>query len=178
MENTPYATRFLSATFVAFLIVSFAAASARAQSCNPAVVSLIVRDAKGEVLTESDLKLIASTMPKDIGDATIWVGEVSIADDNKSFYWPESTDWPKGKKLPSLNFSNERTCTMHLTEATLEFKGQKMRLVFNINIERATKDRRPVIDAPKFQNGNFQLDLTNWSHAEHELIKATYWKKL
>jgi hypothetical protein len=177
MQNLLDASRFLSASFIVILVTFIAAVTAQAQSCNPAVVSLVVRDAKGEVLSEADLKSVAATLPKEIGDADLSVGEVSIAPDNKTFYWPESTDWPKGQKMPALEFANASTCTMELTEATLNHKGQTMRLIFNIKIERATADRRPVIEAPKFQNGTFQLDLTTWSHARNELIPATFWKK-
>jgi hypothetical protein len=164
--------------FATILILSSLVTTTRAQYCNPAVVSLIVRDSKGEVLTEADLKSIAAALPKEIGDATVWVGDVSFAADNETFYWPESGEADKGRKVPALMFSNVATCTMKLSEATLEYKGEKMRLVFNIEISRATQDRRPAIDAPKFQNAAFQLDLTTWSHARDKLIPASNWKPL
>jgi len=67
------------------------------QSCNPAVVNYIVRDEGGKVLSEAELKSIYEQLPKSIGDAHTDVGEVSFADDGKSFYWPESVDWKKVK---------------------------------------------------------------------------------
>jgi hypothetical protein len=67
---------------------------------------------------------------------------------------------------------------MHLTEATLERNGMKMHLIFNIDIARDTRDRRPVIDGPSFQNGSFQLDLKDWSHEPEKMIPASRWKRL
>jgi hypothetical protein len=150
-----------------------------AQYCNPASVSLVLHNQAGEILTEADVKNVASKLPKDIGDANIWVGEAWIAPDNKTFYWEEdSEERAKAKKLPALNFSNSGTCTMHLTEATLDYNGLKLHLVFNIDIARDTKDRRPVIIAPRFQTGTFRLDLTGWSHDPKTLIPATRWKRV
>src|SRR5215510_13769512 len=81
------------------LLASYAPGHASlAQSCNPAVVNYIVRDERGKVLSVAELKSINDQLPKSIGDARIDVGEVSFADDGKSFYWPESVDWEKGKK--------------------------------------------------------------------------------
>jgi hypothetical protein len=150
----------------------------RAQSCNPAVVNYIVRDEGGKVLSVAELKSVYEQLPKSIGDARLDVGEVSFADDGKSFYWPESVDWEKGKKAPSLQFANAETCTMHLTEATLTYHNKRMRLIFNIDIARKQPDRRPVIDSPPFQEGIFELDLSGWSHGEDKVIPAERWKKV
>jgi hypothetical protein len=150
----------------------------RAQSCNPAVVNYIVRDEGGKVLSAAELKSIYEQLPKSIGDARLDVGEVSFAADGKSFYWPESVDWEKGKKAPSLQFANAETCTMRLTEATLTHHNKRMRLIFNIDIARKQPDRRPVIDSLPFQEGVFELDLSGWSHSEDKVIPAERWKKV
>jgi hypothetical protein len=164
-------------TICAPLLLLLIATTAQAQYCNPASVALILRDSKGTVLTETDVKSVAAALPKEIGDATIWVGEVSFAPDNTTVYSDTSTDFEKGRKVPALMFSNAATCTMKLTEATLEHKGQKMHLIFNIDISRETRDRHPAVDAPKFQNGTFRLDLSHWSHPEDKLIPAINWKR-
>jgi hypothetical protein len=150
----------------------------RAQSCNPAVVNYIVRDEGGKVLSAAELKSVYEQLPKSIGDARMDIGEVSFADDGKSFYWPESVDWEKGKKAPSLQFANAETCTMRLTEATLTYNNKRMRLIFNIDIARKQPDRRPVIDSAPFQEGIFELDLSGWSHDVDKVIPAERWKKV
>jgi len=149
-----------------------------AQSCNPAVVNYIIRDESGKVLSEAELKSVYEQLPESIGDAHTYPGEVSFADDGKSFYRPESLDWKRGKKVPSLEFANAGTCTMHLTEATLTYRHKRMRLIFNIDITRTQHDRRPVIDSLPFQEGTFELDLSGWSHDGDKLIPAERWKKV
>jgi hypothetical protein len=149
-----------------------------AQSCNPAVVNYIVRDENGKVLSEAELKSVYEQLPKSIGDAHTYLGEVSFADDGQSFYWPESLDWKRGKKVPSLGFANAETCTMHLTEAALTYDNKRMRLIFNISITRTQPDRRPVIDSLPFQEGTFELDLSGWSHDGEKMIPAERWKKV
>ena len=149
---------------------------ARAQSCNPAVVSYIVRDEKGNVLTETQLKEVYEQLPKAIGDAHTFLGEVSFAADGKSFYRPESVEFEKGKKVPALEFINSETCTMQLSEVTLTYHQKKMRLIFNIGIERSQADRRPVVDSPKFQEGAFELNLSGWPGEGDRMIPATRWK--
>ncbi|HXG67916.1 MAG TPA: hypothetical protein VNO70_22645 [Blastocatellia bacterium] len=57
------------------------------QFCNPAVVSYIVRDESGNVLSEAELRSIRERLPKSIAAAQLSVGEVSFADDGKSFYY-------------------------------------------------------------------------------------------
>jgi hypothetical protein len=148
-----------------------------AQSCNPASVAVLLRDSNGTALSEADVKTVAAALPKEIGDAGVWVGNTSLAADQKSYYWEEQTDFEKGKKMPALMFSNAGTCTMHLNEVRVDYQGMQMTLVFNINIERSTRDRRPLIYAPPFQNGTFELDLTNWTHDPHTIITEKYWRR-
>lgn len=149
-----------------------------AQYCNPAVVSYIVRDEKGKVLTETELKSVHEQLPKLIGDAQTHLGDISFADDGKSYYWRDSVDWPKGEKVPSLEFINNGTCTMHLSEAVLTYHNKNMRLIFNIEITREQHDRRPVIDSLPFQEGTFALDLNGWSHDANKVIPPERWKKV
>ena len=151
---------------------------AYAQSCNPAVVDYILRDEKGKVLTETELKTVYEQLPKAIGDASLNVGQVSFAADGKTFYWPEFVDWPRGIKQPALEFANAATCTMHLTEVTLTYHGKRMRLIFDLDIGRAQPDRRPVIDSLPFQEGSFALDLNGWSRDLNKQIPANRWHKI
>ena len=151
---------------------------AYAQSCNPAVVNYILRDENGKVLTETETKTIYEQLPKAIGDARLYLGQVSFAEDERTFYWPESVDWQKGRKLPSLEFANSETCTMQLAEVALTYHGKKMRLVFDINIDRSQPDRRLVVDSLPFQEGTFGLDLTGWPGARDQIIPAERWKKV
>jgi hypothetical protein len=152
--------------------------SAQAQSCNPAVVNYIVRDAKGVVVTGEELKSVHQQLPETIGNAQTSVGEVSFATDGVTFYWPESVEYPKGKKVPALEFANARTCTLTLGQVDLSYRGKQMHLLFNIDIARSQDDRRPVIDSLPFREGTYRLDLTGWPHSSEKLIPATRWKKV
>lgn len=160
---------------IALLLLT--AAAANAQSCNPAVVSYIVRDEKGSVIGGEELKTLQQQLPKTVGNADTAVGEVSLAADEVTFYWPESVDFDKGKKIPALEFANAKTCTLDFPAVDLTYHGKKMHLIFNINIERSQRDRRPVIDSLPFAEGTFALDLTSWSHDGDKLIPAKFWKQ-
>ena len=157
-----------------FLLTS---ASAKAQSCNPAAVNYIVRDEKGSVIGGEELKALHQQLPKTVGNADTFVGEVSFAGDQVTFYWPESVDFDKGNKTPALEFANAKTCTLDFPSVDLTYHGKKMRLIFNLTIDRSQRDRRPVIDSLPFQEGTFVLDLTSWSRTENKMIPATLWKK-
>jgi hypothetical protein len=43
----------------------------------------------------AELKPVYEQLPKSIGDARTFLGEVSFAQDGRSFYRPESVDWEK-----------------------------------------------------------------------------------
>jgi len=163
---------------LSFLIIFSIGGMRTSQSCNPAVVDYLVRDEKGKPLSEAELKLVAEQLPKTVNDATVSVDQVSFANDMKTFYWPESTDWKNGKKQSAIEFANAGTCTLHLTEVTLAYHGMKMHLIFNLDISRAQRDRRPVLDSLPFQEGTFSLDLSGWSHEPEEMIPANKWKKV
>jgi hypothetical protein len=168
----------LASLFLTVLAACMSAGLTRAQSCNPAVVSLIVRDEKGNVLSEAELKSISKQLPESIGDARVHIGETSFADDGRTFHWPESAEWKNGNRVWSLQFINNETCTMRLTEATLTYHNKVMRLIFKIDIARDQLDRRPVIDSPPFQEGAFELDLNGWSRDKDRMIPAQRWKKI
>jgi len=148
------------------------------QSCNPASVSYMIRDEQGRVLSESEVKSVAEQLPKEIGDAGIWTTEVSLADDGKSYYWPESVDFEKGKKQAALGFANAKTCTMNLTEVTLKYHEKQMRLIFKLDISRTQPDRRMVVDSLPFQEGTFLLDMSARGNETHLIVPAEWWKKL
>jgi len=151
--------------------------SVSAQSCNPAAVNYIVRDEKGNVLSGEELKTIHQQLPETIGNGNTAVSEVSFTSDGVTYYWPESVDWEKGKKVASLEFANAATCTLNLPRVDLEYHGMKMTVIFEISIERHQDDRRLVIDSLPFQSGTFVLDLSGWSHTRDKMIPATRWKK-
>jgi hypothetical protein len=152
------------------------AGTATPQSCNPAVVSYLVRDEQGSPLDETDLKTISGQLPASDEGTRPFVGEVSFANDGRSFYRPESIEAPSGKMVSMLQLINAETCTMHLSEVTLSYHHKTMRLVFNIDIARNQADRRLVIDSLPFQEGSFELSLSGWSHPINEMIPATRWK--
>ena len=156
----------------------FLTTTSYAQSCNPAAVSYLVRDEKGKLVSEEQLKSISEQLPEKIGDAGVSTTVVSFKPDNVFYYWPEDAEADNGSKVAALLFANAATCTMHLGEATLIYQGMKMRLVFNIDIDRTQRDRRQVIDSLSFQNGTFQLDLAGWDHASDKLVPATHWKRI
>ena len=165
---------------MASLILALCASGSltHAQFCNPAVVSYIVHDEDGKRLSQSELKTVYEQLPKSIGDARTFLGEVSFAEDGRSFYRPESVEWEKGKKVPALQFINDETCTMHLTEVTLVYHEKRMRLIFNIDIGRSQSDRRPVIDSPPFEEGTFELDPSGRPPEGDQMIPPTRWKKV
>src|SRR5262249_839750 len=149
-----------------------------AQSCNPAVVSYLARDEQGAILSETELKSVYERLPKTIGDASLNTSQVSFKADNETYYWPESADWDKGNKQPALEFATAAACTMHLTEVTLAYHQKRMRLIFDISIDRNQDARRIVVDSLPFQEGTFRLDLNGWSQERDKLIASARWKKV
>jgi hypothetical protein len=162
---------------IIILLICGSAGLSQAQSCNPAVVSYLVHDERGRLLSESELEAVHKQLPTSIGDADTFLGEISLANDGKSFYRPESVNFDKGKKMPALEFINAKTCTMHLSEVTLVYHEKRMRLIFNIDIARFQSNRRPVIDSLVFQEGTFELDKSRLPEAD-ELVPSTVWKKV
>src|SRR5258708_8967519 len=91
------------------LLLLLVAKPAYSQYCNPAAVSYIGRDEKGEVLSAAAVKSIADQLPKEIGNAGTAASEVSLAADRQTFSWEDTSDWAKGHKFPALAFSNPPT---------------------------------------------------------------------
>jgi len=151
---------------------------AAGQFCSPAVVSYIVRDAKGAVLSEAQLNSVSEQLPKAIGDATVETDQVSFMNDLQTFHWHESVDWESGKKLPALEFVNAKTCNLHLGEVTLTWGGKQMHLVFNLDVGRDQYIHRTVIDSLPFQEGTFALDLSQWSRDLKKMIPSDSWKRI
>ena len=151
---------------------------AAGQFCSPAVVSYIVRDAKGAVLSEAQLNSVSEQLPKAIGDATVETDQVSFMNDLQTFHWHESVDWEGGKKLPALEFVNAGTCNLHLGEVTLTWGGKQMHLVFNLDVGRDQYIHRTVIDSLPFQEGTFALDLSQWSRDLKKMIPSDSWKRI
>lgn len=162
---------------IIILLICGSAILSQAQACNPAVVSYLVHDESGKLLSETELKAVQEQLPKSIGDADTFLGEISLAEDGKSFYRPESVNFDKGKKMPALEFINAKTCTIHLSDVTLVYHEKRMRLIFNIDIARNQSNRRPVIDSLVFQEGTFELDNSALPEAD-ELVPSFSWKKV
>ena len=51
--------------------------SIRAQYCNPATVSYLVRDEKGNILNQADLKSVTDQLPQQVGDGNTSIYDVS-----------------------------------------------------------------------------------------------------
>ena len=74
------------------LVITIAPEVTNAQSCNPAVVSYLVRDEKGVLLNETQLRSVYQQLPKTIGDERVFIDQVSFKNDRETFYRPESAD--------------------------------------------------------------------------------------
>ncbi len=178
-KGVKYMTRtFQKQSFLVLLAIGLASNLTHAQSCNPAVVSYVVRDERGKRLDEATTKAVYERLPKAVGDAKTWLGEISFAADAKTYYWHESVDWSKGKKVPALEFINNETCTLRLPEATLVYRNKTMRLIFNLEINHTQHDRRLVIDSQPFQEGTFALDMRGWISHPNKMIPAHRWKRV
>jgi len=163
-------------TALLFLLTCAWRNPAQAQYCNPALVSYIVRDENGKPLTEEALQSVAEQLPKSIGDAQIYAGEVSLTENGRRFYRQESVDWDKGKKVPALHFINDGNCAMRLGKVTLTYQGKQMRLFFNLSITRTQHDRRWVFDSLPFQEGSFVVDVEGWPWEKNEVVSADRWR--
>lgn len=127
---------------------------------------------------DADLQSVYAHLPKTIGNAKVDISRVSLAKDNKTYYWPESVEFPTGRKIPTITFANAATCTLHLEDVTLQFHDKTMRLIFKIDIARSQEDRRPVVDSLPFKEGTFYLDLAGWTKERDKVIPANRWKKM
>jgi hypothetical protein len=167
---------------VALLIfVAYASTgSIYAQSCHPAAVNYIVRDERGRVLGESELKPVYERMaklPSEVG--SIYVGTAFLATDGKTFYSPYTEERNSGKEVSVIAFGHSGPCQLKFTDATLEYHGKKMRLIFDVDIpskEQPVRDM--VIDSLPFQQGTFKLDLSGLKQEDYRVMAASRWKRV
>ena len=156
--------------FTSTLLILLACASineAFGQSCRPAVLGIVVHDSNGKTLSAEALQAVKIESPE---PPSIW--SVKLAADGTLV--GSSTKETK-TELPALGRSNVATCRLNIGEMTLEYKGNTMRLIFNMEIER----RAYYIDSPKFQRGTFELDKTSLPESgPSRIIPATIWKKI
>jgi hypothetical protein len=142
---------------------------AAAQSCRPAVLDYLVRDAKGKNLTEAELQKVYKTMTP-AADGVTMVG--FAADGTLVGYSAKETR----SKLAAINYANAAECRIKVTEFTIKHAGKTMHLVFDLDIDR----RAYVIDSLPFQNGTFRLDQTGLSDDRYydHIVPAKSWKKI
>jgi hypothetical protein len=178
-----FRTQLSSFPFVVALLIFVACASTGsicAQSCQPAVVSYIIRDESGRVLGKSELNVVyerISKLPTEVG--AVYIGTAFMAKDRKTFYSPYSEERARGEEVPLIAFGHDGPCRLKFSDATLEYHGKKMRLIFDVDIP---SEKQPVhdlvIDSLPFQEGTFKLDLSGLAQQDHRVMAATRWKKV
>jgi len=149
------------------IFVAYPAASeAFGQSCRPAVLGYFVRDAKGNYLTEQELKAISASMPQ------LSVEQVAFAPDGTLVGY--STKKTKLQRA-ALSQANAASCQLKIGEMILRHNGMKMRLIFDLEINR----RDYYFDSLRFQNGTFKLDQeTLPASGSDEVIPSKVWRKI
>ncbi|HEX4950137.1 MAG TPA: hypothetical protein VFZ34_25955 [Blastocatellia bacterium] len=155
---------------------NLSAVASSPQFCNPAVVYYLVRDPDGKPLSTAELKAVSELLPESVGGATPYPGEISFQADGKAYFWREQAEWKHGNKVPALEFANAATCEMSLTEVTLTYHKQQMRLCFNLSVVRGGTSNRIVIDGLPFRAGTYALDLSGLSLRDNVMIPAARWK--
>jgi len=149
--------------FVIFLSWSFV----NAQSCRPAELNYIVRDERGNVLSESMLHKVF----RDVKPPTSGIGTVAFTEDGKLVGYSGKDP---AKTLPAIFFVNAASCQITVGEVALTRGKETMRLVFNLDINR----RAYTIDSLPFRRGTFRLDQKGLSDIDQkELVPASRWKK-
>jgi hypothetical protein len=146
----------------------FSYGGASGQSCRPAVLDYIVRDAKGRNLSEVELHAVVRKMPRPAqGVETV----AFAADGTLVGYSAKETS----SKLFAIYYADAASCHIKVGEITLTNAGRTMRLIFDLDIDRRTY----VIDSLPFQTGTFRLDQTGLSDANSDrVIPAAKWKKV
>jgi hypothetical protein len=160
--------------FASVLLLSathLSASEAYGQSCRPAVLKYIVRDERGENLSEAEMQAVRKQMAQPAAEVSM----VSLSEDG-GVYSDYSTEAKEAKtKLPALSYADAKSCELNVKELTLQHEGKTMRLIFNMNIYR----RAFVIDSLPFQRGTFELDLNDISEEDSSrVIPAKRWKKI
>jgi len=172
--------RLWSRAVLLILVACVATGSIYAQECHPAAVNYIVRDEKGKVLGESELKGVYERTPKlpsEVG--SVYLGAAFLAKDRKTFYSPYSEERKSGEEVPVIAFGHSGPCHLKFADSTLEYHGKKMRLFFDIDIpskEQPVHDM--VVDSLPFQEGTFKLDLSGLEHDDHKVMEAGRWKRI
>src|SRR5690348_8500765 len=118
-----------------------------AQSCRPAELNYIVRDQKGNVLSESALK----TIYKQEKVPGFGVGTVALTKEGTLIGYTANKP---AEMLPVIYVANAATCRVKVGEFTLEYGGRQMHLIFDLDIDR----RAYTIDSLPFRPGTFRLD--------------------
>ena len=143
---------------------------ADAQSCRPAVLSYIVRDAKGKNLSEAELQAVHKQMrgqPADGVDAIALAADGSLVG-----YSAKETK----TEFAAITYADAAECKLKIGEFTLGYAGKTMRLIVNLDIDRRTY----VIDSLPFRNGTFKLDQKGLSSEAYydQIVPAKRWKKI
>jgi hypothetical protein len=165
--SRPYAHPIVGAGLIP-LLMFFCSQAASAQSCGPALIYYVIRDAQGHFINASTL--VPSNFVKE--SAEHYTRSTSKIDFSKEESIPASV----GKdvtQVTSLTYQGGGDCRLNLDELTLKMGGKTMRLIFNLslNSQNDSNHSRKVIDSLPFQEGTFTLGAT----AENN-IPATAWK--
>lgn len=173
----------LSFPHVVALLIFVACASTgpvSAQECHPAALYYIVRDERGKVLGEGELQAVyqrMSKLPSEVGG--VYVGTAFLAKDRKTFYSPYSEERKSGEEVPVIAFSHSGPCELKFADATLEYHGKKMRLIFDVAIPSQEQPvHEIVVDSLPFQEGTFKLDLSGLKEGGRRVMAASRWKRV
>jgi hypothetical protein len=138
------------------------------QSCRPAELNYIVRDASGNVMSDTMLKEVFKQMKP----PTSGVGEVAFASDGRlvgcSGKEPAVT-------MADIFFVDANTCKMTVGEVALTRGSDTMRLIFDLDIDR----RAYTVDSVPFRAGTFRLDQKGLADIDQSsVVPAERWKKV
>ena len=121
---------------------------ARPQSNGPCQIIYLVRDDKGVLLDPAKLESIAAPKGEEMTAGTTFIKNA------------DGTLTKDVKCLKSrLDIGGKPVA---LSEMTLKYGGQSMRLVFNLRLV----EEKQVIDSLSFQEGTFKLDKGKWVKVE------------
>jgi len=155
-------------TCIAIFLLLLASTCIQGQSCRPAAVTYIVRDAKGKTLNDTTLKTIINQVSK----PTPQVTSVALAKDGTLVgYSARET----AKTLPAIYAADAATCRLKVGEWTLKYAGKTMHLIFDLDLDRTAY----TIDSLPFQNGIFQLDQKDLTDLpSDQIVPARTWRKV
>jgi hypothetical protein len=139
-------SRFLLAA-VPFLVVGVPAIT---QTYRPGSIQYLVRDEGGAFLDPAKLDAVIAKKGKEMKPGTTFVKN------------PDGSITDKVKCLSSRVDLAAKPVT--LSELTLKYRGQTMRLVFNVTIQ----EERRQIDSIPFRAGTFRLEKSKWVEQKPE----------